>query len=305
MLFKLSNAGRISVVSGASVGSVSVTRVCATVSRVNSRVGNKRLESALIAKSIINGYMPEVYAINHNYATFRIEKSALVDTSYTLYDRPTVERLMKKDPDLLPPPGKKVSARIAAGEDIRWNKQQIQSVATQAILQGESIPQISKRLAETVGDSNYKAAVRNARTMTTSAENGGRQDAYKRAENMGIKMKRTWVATLDGRTRHAHRLLDGQTVDIDQPFVVDGEEIMFPGDPKAKPYLTWNCRCTTISQIEGFERDVTDLSLRHTKHLGDMTYEEWKNAKAKSNPILLPEEKAEKIKQSYIEDYKK
>ena len=172
-------------------------------------------------------------------------------------------------------------------------------------MQGESIPQISKRLAETVGDSNYKAAVRNARTMTTSAENGGRQDAYKRAESMGIKMRRTWVATLDGRTRHAHRLLDGQTVDIDQPFVVDGEEIMFPGDPKAKPYLVYNCRCTTISQIEGFERDVTDLSLRHTKHLGDMTYEEWKNAKAKSNPILLPEEKAEKIKQSYIEDYKK
>ena len=259
----------------------------------------------MIAKSITFGYMPEVYAINHNYATFRIEKSALVDTSYTLYDRPTVERLMKKNPDLLPPPGKKVSARIAAGEDIRWNKQQIQSVATQAILQGESIPQISKRLAETVGDSNYKAAVRNARTMTTSAENGGRQDAFKRAENMGIKMRRTWVATLDGRTRHAHRLLDGQTVDIDQPFTVDGEEIMFPGDPKAKPYLTWNCRCTTISQIKGFERDVTDLSLRHTKHLGDMTYEEWKNAKAKSNPILLPEEKAEKIKQSYIEDYKK
>ena len=259
----------------------------------------------MIAKSITFGYMPGVYAINHNYATFRIEKSALVDTSYTLYDRPTVERLMRDNPDILPPPGKKVSARIAAGEDIRWNKQQIQSVATQAILQGESIPQISKRLAETVGDSNYKAAVRNARTMTTSAENGGRQDAYKRAENMGIKMRRTWVATLDGRTRHAHRLLDGQTVDIDQPFVVDGEEIMFPGDPKAKPYLTWNCRCTTISQIEGFERDVTDLSLRHTKHLGDMTYEEWKNAKAKSNPILLPEEKAKKIKQSYIEDYKK
>ena len=33
-----------------------------------------------ISRSIVNGYMPEVYALNHNYGTFEVEKGALVDT---------------------------------------------------------------------------------------------------------------------------------------------------------------------------------------------------------------------------------
>ena len=43
-------------------------------------------------------------------------------------------------------------------------------------------------------------------------------DSYVAAEKMGIKLKKSWLATLDNRTRHAHAMLDGQTVDIDKPF---------------------------------------------------------------------------------------
>lgn len=229
-----------------------------------------------IAQSIINGYMPEVYALNHNYGTFQVERGALVDTSYTLYDRQTVERIMRDNPDLLPPPGKKVSARIAANKDIRWNKKQVQSVMVQGILQGESIPQISKRLAQTVGESNYKSAVRNARTMTTGAENAGRNDSYKRAVNMGIDMESQWLATLDGRTRHSHRQLDGVSVPVGEKFP---NGCRFPGDPEGRPEEIYCCRCTTIAKIKGFERDVTDLGLRHTRHLGELTYQEWQDVK--------------------------
>lgn len=44
-----------------------------------------------------------------------------------------------------------------------------------------------------------------------------------------------WRATLDGRTRHAHRLLDGQMVDIGEKFKVDGYELEYPGDPSEVP----------------------------------------------------------------------
>ena len=53
---------------------------------------------------------------------------------------------------------------------------------------------------------------------------------------MGIKLKREWVATLDGRTRHAHAMLDGQKAEIGKPFKVDGYDIMFPGDKSAPAY---------------------------------------------------------------------
>lgn len=259
----------------------------------------------LIAKSVINGYMPEVYAINHNYGAYEIEHGLKVDTSYTLYDRQTVENLLRDGQKLYHDPGKDVSKKIAAGLDLRWNKQQIQSVMLQSILQGEAIPKIADRLSKAVGDSNRAAAIRNARTMATGVENAGRVDSYKRAEKMGIEMEKCWVATLDNRTRHEHRLLDGETAPVDKPFKVGQYEIMFPGDPSADPEMIYNCRCTLISQIKGYETDVKDLSLRHNEKLGDMTYDEWKKAKAESNLITLPEEKAENIRLGYIAEYRR
>lgn len=236
----------------------------------------------MVARSMVDGYMPDVYALNHNYSTFLVEKGAKVDTSYTLYDRQTVERLMRDDPQLLPPPGARMNKILAVRKDLIWQEGQIQSVTLQSILQGESIGQMATRIAETLGEYNHHDSVRYARTATTGAENAGRLDGYKRADSMGIKMKQTWIATLDGRTRHEHRQLDGQTVGIDEPFTVDGYEIKFPGDPTAEGFLIWNCRCTTIAQIDGFERDPKDLGLRYDEKLGGMSYNEWKSQKRNS-----------------------
>lgn len=234
-----------------------------------------------IAGNIVNGHVPDVYALNHNYGTYEIESGLGIDTSYTLYDRQTVERLMRDDPQMLPPPGKRVSERIRDGLDVRWNNQQIQSAMMQSILQGESIGQIATRLATTVGEKNRAAALRNARTMTTGAQNAGRVDSYKRAQDMGIKMRQQWVATLDGRTRHEHRMLDGETAEVGEPFKVEDEEIRFPGDPAAPGYLVYNCRCTLIAALEGFENDLSDTSIRYADKLNGMTYEEWREAKSK------------------------
>ena len=230
--------------------------------------------------SMTREFSYDAYALNHNYGTYEVERGALVDTSYTLYDRSTVERLIRDDPDLLPPPGKTVSKDIAEGKAKRWNKQQIQSVMTQSILQGEPISKISKRLAEAVGESNMKAAIRNARTMTTGAENAGRVDSYERAESMGIKMQQQWIATLDNRTRHEHRELDGQRVDVGEPFEIDGYTIRFPGDPEAEPEMVYNCRCTLIGVVAGTDLEKT-ASMPVSDTVGDMTYEEWKHAHAK------------------------
>lgn len=235
----------------------------------------------LKAASMTREFTYDAYALNHNYGTFEVEKGSLIDTSYTLYDRHTVERLVRDDPQLLPPPGKKVSKAIAEGRAKLWNKQQIQSVMTQSILQGESIPKIATRLAETVGDSNRKAAIRNARTMTTGAENAGRVDSYKRAESMGIKMQQMWVATLDGRTRHEHRQLDTVKVDVGKPFEVEGYTIHFPGDPTAAPEMVYNCRCTLVGVVAG--TDLAAGKFERRSKLGDMTYEEWKDAKRKKS----------------------
>lgn len=247
-----------------------------------------------IAKSAIVGYMPTAYAMNHNYATYLVEHGGLVDTSYVLYDRQTVERLLADDPELLPPPGKKVSKEIAAGKLQKWQKGQIQSVTLQSILQGESIPNMAKRISHNLSTRGYRDCVRYARTAMTGAQNAGREDAYARAKAMGIKMKESWIATIDGKTRHEHRQLDGQEKDVGGFFTVDGYKIRFPGDPTAAPHLVYNCRCTTIAQIQGFERDVTGFSLRNDPAIGGMSYEEWKDEKKKETPYTKAKEEYDK-----------
>lgn len=258
-----------------------------------------------IARNILSEMLPNIYALNHNYGTYEIEQGAHLDTSYVLYDRDTVEGLFKDGRKLYHDPGKAVSRRIAAGMEDRWIKQNIQSLILQGIIQGETIAAIATRIANEVGEQNRKVAIRNARTITTGVENKGRIDSYKRANKMGIKTKKQWLATLDGRTRHYHRLLDGQVQDVDKPFVVEGEEIMFPGDPDAEGYMVYNCRCTLIADIEGFENDARDLSLRNTANFEESTYDEWREKHGVSQDILHEEKVAEALRESYLAEYRR
>lgn len=258
-----------------------------------------------IAKSIANGYMPEIYCINFNFETFSIEKQARIDTSFTLYNHEAVERILKKEPMLLPPPGRQMQQKIASGAVEKWRKGQIQSVTTQAIIQGESIPNMATRISDDLCVHDRKAAIRYARTACTGAENAGRDDSFHRMQGLGIKLKRTWVAVLDSRTRYAHRELDGVTVGLDEPFENSIGQILYPGDPSADPENLWNCRCGLISQVEGFETDVLDLRIRNTDKLDGMSYDEWKKEHGKSQSILHQDEMARIMRARYARDYRR
>lgn len=257
----------------------------------------------MLARSTVNGYMPEVYALNHNYATFLAEKGAGVDTSYTLYNRQAVERIMRDNPDILPAPGKRMKKILKDNPDIAWQEGQIQSVTMQAIIQGESIPNMSKRIANTLGEINHKDTIRYARTAATGAQNAGRVDGFLRAQAMGIDLEQEWVATLDNRTRHEHRILDGQTAKVGEPFKVDGEEILFPGDPHAAGHLIWNCRCTLRARVKGWE-SKSSLA-RSDKAIKGMSYSEWEKGHSKSRPIDYQEKVGKSIKYSYINEFYK
>lgn len=223
-----------------------------------------------IARSTAEGYAPEVYALNHNFAAYQVQHDAKMDISWTLYNREAVEYLMRDDPQLLPflgthsPTAEKLRERM----DLLWNRQHINSAITQGILQGEPIPKIAKRL-ERVTNMNTAAAVRNARTMMTSAENKGRQDAYNRLKEKGIDLQEVWMATLDGRTRHSHRALHGTYKDPKSGEYANG--LRYPGDPMGEPEEIYNCRCCEIAEVEGVKVGAPNYS----PDMDKMTFDEW------------------------------
>lgn len=224
-----------------------------------------------VAASIVNGRMPDAYAINHDYATFQIERGSNLDTSYTLYDRATVERLIRDRPGLLP------AVKVDGKRDLAWNRKHIASAITQGVLQGEGIDEVARRI-RSVADMDCRAAMRTARTAMTSAQNAGRVDAYGRAEGMGIHVRKQWLATLDGRTRHSHRRLDGETVGMDESF---SNGLGYPGDPG--PGIgseVYNCRCTLVPVVDG--ADPAE-GVRHS-NLGGVSYEEWRSERGPATP---------------------
>ena len=197
------------------------------------------------ALAYVNGQLPEVYSINYNALSQSVD--GVGGYSFALVDADTVKNLATTDKSLLP------YKQLDEKADVRWNIKKMNAEVLQGILQGEPMDKIANRLSKVTG-MNATSAIRNARTMVTGAENKGRQDSYKRAEEDGIVMKREWIATNDGRTRHWHAELDGVEVDIDEPWHNEFGEIMFPGDPSADPANTYNCRCSMRSIVKGFKK---------------------------------------------------
>ena len=191
-----------------------------------------------LAMDAINDELPRIYAENANFTAYTIDKGIGMNTGFTLVDQDTVRRLMMDNPDLVP------AYRIDQPKDYVWNQQKFNSAITQGILQGESIPAISKRVESVIG-MDKRAATRSARTACTAAESMGRQSSYKRAQDLGIGLKQQWLATLDLRTRYTHRLLDKQTVPVGHKFCPKGygekHALRFPADPQGLAEEVFNC----------------------------------------------------------------
>lgn len=279
---------------------------------LRDKVAERYTNANETAVAYVNDATPGIYSLNRNYSAYKIEQVS-DKADFTLWDEQTVKHLIVEQPDLMPyyPPKR----ALQRGIDLKYGKQQIIASVTSSILQGKGIGKIADDLQSRMRDMSRASAIRTARTAVTAAENAGRLDTYRSAQDMGIKLKKRWLATLDNRTRHAHAMLDGQTVDVDKPFKVDGYEIMYPGDSSAPGYLVYNCRCTQIAEVDGEDTSSGGRRARDPKTgksflVGDMTYAEWAGWKKQNQPKMprfIPAttiEEAQKYADKFVESYK-
>lgn len=218
------------------------------------------------AMAYVNRVPAGVYAEGMNFATYEIEHGAKANTSFTLYDEDTVMELVANEPDLLP------QAAFDKAKDTAWNSRHVTSAVTQAVLRGQTVPQLAASIAG-IAAMDQRAAMKAARTAITSAHSLGKLKGYERAAGMGIDVEKRWLAALDSRTRGSHRHLDGETVGLDAEF---SDGLKYPGDPDGPASEVYNCRCTLVPVIGDVEYDEVERADR----LGGMSYGEWKAGKA-------------------------
>lgn len=98
-----------------------------------------------------------------------------------------------------------------------------------------------------VFESNLASSITMATTQVTRIENLARYNAMVEAEENADKndliLIKVWRTQEDNRVRDAHARADGQEAQIDRPFYVGGEELMYPGDINGSPDNIVNCRC--------------------------------------------------------------
>lgn len=132
------------------------------------------------------------------------------------------------------------------GIDVGILKKQIAKHISRGIATSSSYAHIARNIdgASNIG---FNKAMRIARTEGHRIQVLSANDAQHAAKAKGCEVVKQWDATLDGRTRPMHRLLDGKLAEIDEPFVVDDIEVMYPGGFGIASQDV-NCRCALLQR---------------------------------------------------------
>ena len=131
---------------------------------------------------------------------------------------------------------------------------------SQVIEQGRAdnltLPQIAKLVSDKFLPISRSRAALISRTETHNAAGFSNHSYHLQVQrDLGTKMLKRWVATGDDRTRPTHAEASGQTVDIDENFLIGGAEMEFAGDSKGGAKNVVNCRCVIVYADE---RDIMD-----------------------------------------------
>lgn len=147
----------------------------------------------------------------------------------------------------------------------------LQLIIEQGLRQGRGYSDIAYEIERQLGFSKNKARTV-ARTEAGRVQSVASELTYMEAEQKikGARVEKTWLATLDHRTRMSHRKLDGDSTNSDGYFVYRKNRAKAPllwEGPDAAA-LSINCRCTVIAKVNGQLPQV-----RRGRNYKDETYQ--------------------------------
>jgi hypothetical protein len=126
-------------------------------------------------------------------------------------------------------------------------RDKIQNLLANILGQNLSRRDQAKLFEETLNDPAFNRArsLVIARTESTTAANYGINMG---AESSDYEVNKFWINTKDKRTRASHLAMTNERIAINQPFMVGGTAMMYPGDPSAPAKEVVNCRCVMATE---------------------------------------------------------
>jgi uncharacterized protein with gpF-like domain len=129
----------------------------------------------------------------------------------------------------------------------------INGVIQRAFLGGQKVSDIIQQIGRALGSGEgftgvFKGIGRRAADITINeilrVQSISTQARLEDAADQHEDLQKQWHHLAIARVpRPGHVAADGQVVNVDEPFLVEGEELMFPRDPNGSPDNTINCHC--------------------------------------------------------------
>jgi HK97 family phage portal protein len=140
-------------------------------------------------------------------------------------------------------------------------RNQLNTSLAEGVANGETHEQLAARVKEVFNDLVAGEAKRIARTEVNSAASKG---GFFAMTDAGIEYK-SWLGSHGPHAREEHQAVEDATIDnpipVDEPFEVDGEQMMHPLDDSlgASPGNVINCQCDVLAaqKVSEDEKTVT------------------------------------------------
>ena len=258
-----------------------------------SKLTDTMVKADIAAMALVNGNLPKVVAQSYNFTQAlgwaSAQKAGLSVGTFQVYNARSVQKLLK---------GSNIMKNVDVPEDTKWNRNKISKAITTSILKGDPISKTAEKLQQITG-MDESAAIRNARTCMTAAENLGRTDAAEDLRNNGVPIEEVWSCVHDARTRETHVLLDGTKRDESTGLFGDGildTPLQYPADPDGDPEEIYNCRCRLSIELKGIDHSNDDDLYKQFMMENDPdSYEAFKDKdEAKERAYQATKERAEK-----------
>ena len=145
----------------------------------------------------------------------------------------------------------KKQAEKAARQISESTKRQMQRVIDRGNEKGESVIEIQDKLEKKIGVNGRRAQIiSEVEIGSVTAE--GRDKLSRKIYDKNTR--KVWVTTRDSKVRDPHQYAEGQTVGINEDFVIHGkrtERIPYPRYRGASAWNRCNCRCRLLYLKEG------------------------------------------------------
>lgn len=215
------------------------------------------------SKRSIGKGLKTLYQEGYYQTGFILETELQTKLAYTMLNTKAIEKAVTNSIS-----GLKWTERMGLNRDNTIAK--IKQELSRGLIQGEGYQKMARRMRNRL-EVDMNKTLRIARTEGHRVIEESSYDSLVHAENMGIKAKKRWIATLDERTRSSHQYLDGETIEVDERF---SNGLLYPGEASGPPEEIINCRCTTITVFEGLE--PTERRIRGEGIVPYTNYQDWK-----------------------------